>query len=288
MNGLRTKTSFNQTADAKLNYCWWMQAGVVDYKLCDRDYECEHCPFDEVLHGKTPKLTTQPPDSNLEQQSRQQSRLRTAKDSLILSGFEARQTPNTLFFHPGHTWARIEEGGTVRAGIDDFGQQLLGRAYSVTLPSLNMSLRRGEESWRFTHQAGVTALVSPVSGRVKEVNANLVQRPSLLNHDPYGAGWTILIEPSDLKGCLKRLLYGQNARQWHERELKKLSLKLNELISGDHRALGATLNDGGLLRPDFMRELTAEEMRQVIKLFFPFPPDEDAKGNNSKLVQDRR
>ncbi len=288
MNGLKAKTSFNQTADPKLNHCWWMEAGVVDYKLCDRDYDCEHCPFDEGLHGRAAKLTTRPADLSSARPGNQQLHPSTPKECVRLSGIEIGQAANHLFFHPGHTWARIEEGGTVRSGIDDFGQRMLGRAYSVTLPSINVNLRCGEESWRFTHQTGVTALVAPVSGTVKEVNANLIQRPSLLNHDPYGEGWTILIEPTDLKGCLRRLLYGEHARQWRERELEKLSLKLSGIMSSDEHSLGTTLNDGGLLRPDFMKGLSAEEMRQVIKSFFPYPQDEDAKRNNSKLVQDRR
>ena len=32
--------------------CVWMQAGVVGYKLCDREFDCDHCPFDAALHGR--------------------------------------------------------------------------------------------------------------------------------------------------------------------------------------------------------------------------------------------
>jgi len=34
--------------------CVWMLADVVAYKLCDREYDCEHCPFDRALRGNAP------------------------------------------------------------------------------------------------------------------------------------------------------------------------------------------------------------------------------------------
>ena len=33
--------------------CVWMQAGVVGYKLCDREFDCDRCPFDAALRGET-------------------------------------------------------------------------------------------------------------------------------------------------------------------------------------------------------------------------------------------
>ena len=53
MNGPNHQIASNQTMNPGLIPCVWMQAGVVDYKLCDRDYDCEHCPFDEALHTRS-------------------------------------------------------------------------------------------------------------------------------------------------------------------------------------------------------------------------------------------
>src|SRR5512138_1096596 len=110
MNGLNQHITLNQSAHAGLIPCVWMQAGVVDYKLCDRDYDCDHCPFDEALHTRSNQQTF--------------SRTRDNAESISVQGCKVE--PN-LFYHPEHTWARIEEGGMVRAGLDDFGQRILGR-----------------------------------------------------------------------------------------------------------------------------------------------------------------
>jgi glycine cleavage system H lipoate-binding protein len=61
-----------------------------------------------------------------------------------------------LFYHPAHVWARIEEQGIVRVGLDDFGQKLAGRVYSVQLPPAGTTVGRGAHCWRVTHHAGET------------------------------------------------------------------------------------------------------------------------------------
>lgn len=252
-------------ADARPMQCWWMVAGLVDYKLCDRDLDCEHCPFDEALHGG--HLSDHAHGSRtVERQFPANTEARVSE----LTGASGFRFAGNIFYGPAHTWARVEEGGSVRAGLDDFGQFVLGRVYSVELPPAGAELRRGEECWRVTHKAGETPVESPVSGTVKQSNAKLTQRPSLLNRDPYGDGWAVLIEPTDLGECLKGSLYGEKARGWYGREAERLYQKVNEL-SGASPA-GATMRDGGVLRNDFMSLLNAEQALRLIESFFPVAP----------------
>ena len=79
-------------------HCWWMLAGIVDYKLCDRDYDCEHCSFDDVLHGKDATRSAHSNDQksgnlNNEQRSTQESCFRFPN----VQGSEVR---NDLFSIP--------------------------------------------------------------------------------------------------------------------------------------------------------------------------------------------
>lgn len=284
MNNTNQHESLSQTANANLNECWWMQGGVVDYKLCDRDYDCEHCPFDEALQGR---VTTPVSDSPVFSAAGpiERDRLgRVRKSRKEATDIQGSEVAGALFYHPAHTWARIEDGGSVRTGLDDFAQRILGRPYLITLPEPGATLRFGEGCWHFTHQAGVTVLVAPVSGRVKEVNPALAQQPALLNRDPYGEGWVLLIEPTDLRGCLKRLLYGPKATQWYEREFEKLYEKVSELSNRSGLA-GPTMNDGGWLNKDFTNALTADQLRQVIDYFFPLSLVEKAETNKAILVK---
>jgi glycine cleavage system H lipoate-binding protein len=256
MNGLNHQIASHQTVNPGLIPCIWMQAGVVDYKLCDRDYDCELCPFDEALHTRS------------SQQALRETRAQF--ESTIVQGCGVEPD---LFYHPAHTWARIEEGGVVRAGLDDFGQRILGRAYSISLPALRTTVQAGSECSRLTHQAGVSFLIAPVTGNVKEVNSKLLQRPGLMNRDAYGEGWLMLIEPDDLKLDLKRLIYGERVRAWLQDEIERLQ----SIINGDQ----SRMNDGGWLTPGFMSELTETQRNRVIDSFFPLAFDEEAKSNNA-------
>ncbi len=277
-NGNRSKA-----ADARLKQCWWMQAGVVDYKLCDLDYDCERCTFDEGLHGRATTLPHASVFSGVGSSERDR-KVNIRKGSREAAGLSGSEVASAIFYHPAHIWARIEDGGCVRSGLDDFALRILGRPYLVTLPEPGATLRFGEGCWQFTHQAGVAVLVAPVSGRVKEINPALAARPTLLNRDPYGAGWALLIEPTDLKGCLQRLLYGPKARQWYERECEKLNERISELTTPSG-STGATMNDGGSLRKDFRKELAADQLRQVVDYFFPLSLNEKAETNKAILVK---
>jgi glycine cleavage system H lipoate-binding protein len=279
MNNTNQHESLSQSANTNLKECWWMQGGVVGYKLCDRDYDCEHCPFDDALHGRASTSGSDSPDFGAAGSNKLSPKAR--KESTNIQGSEVS---GALFYHPGHTWARVEDGGCVRTGLDDFAQRILGRPYLVTPPEPGATLRFGEGCWNFTHQAGVSVLVAPVSGRVKEINPALAQQPALLNRDPFGEGWALLIEPTDLKGCLKRLLYGPKVTTWYAAEFEKLHDKVCELSNRSGLA-GPTMNDGGWLNEDFMNALTADQIRQVIDYFFPLSLAEKAETSKAILVK---
>ena len=261
--------------------CVWMLAGVVDYRLCDLEYDCDNCPFDRVISEGSHKH-----DSRIDYGSTlDRATLTTASRDAVVN---PSQLPAALFYHPAHIWARVEEGGSIRAGLDDFAQRLVGRIYSVMLPHDRSSVRRGEACWRVAHQAGETALVSPISGVLRRVNDRLAQTPSLLNRDPYGEGWALIIEPTNLEDSLKALLYGSKALEWHRSELAKLYKHTNELLSEPFAAAGVTLPDGGL-RKDFMNELDGDQIRRLIGSFLPLSPEEgDLTRDHAVLKQKGR
>ena len=259
MGGIEKLSS--QDKSTGLQSCVWMQAGVIDYKLCDLNYDCEHCPFDEALQGRTGVG-----ESRLHQSLLDRTALSWPMPLTRSENVQGCEIVGALFYHQLHSWARVEEGGNVRAGVDDFGQRLLGRVYSVTLPDRNMKVQAGQECWQVCHQTGVTSLAAPVSGLVNDINARLYQNPALLNRDPYGEGWAFVIEPNDLRASLKQLRYGLRAREWF---IEQIALLYDTTLSfsDSKHDLTATLPDGGVLSKEFLNELTAEEMQILINTF---------------------
>jgi len=106
-----------------------------------------------------------------------------------------------------HEWVHAPEDSAriVRVGITDFAQEQLGDVVYVSLPEVGTELAAQATFGEVESTKSVSDLYAPVGGRVVARNDELEARPELVNSDPYGAGWMIEIEVSEVAG-LDRLL----------------------------------------------------------------------------------
>ena len=110
-----------------------------------------------------------------------------------------------------HLWVKIE-GSRVRIGIDDLGRAAAGTiAYLDLHPPGKRVLRRGGALGTLEANKFVGAIRSPLRGVVVEVNPALAANPRVVNDDPYGAGWFVVLEPSHLEEDLAELVHGEAA-----------------------------------------------------------------------------
>jgi glycine cleavage system H protein len=105
--------------------------------------------------------------------------------------------PSDLKYTREHEWAAPEETDRVRVGITDFAQDALGDVVYVNLPDEGTEVRGGEAMGEVESTKSVSDIFSPVSGRVVERNQALTDAPELVNQEPYGEGWMVVIEMSD-------------------------------------------------------------------------------------------
>ncbi|OBF02396.1 glycine cleavage system protein H [Mycobacterium sp. ACS4054] len=106
--------------------------------------------------------------------------------------------PPDLHYTAEHEWVRRSGDATVRVGITDFAQSALGDVVFVQLPDVGAELTAGESFGEVESTKSVSDLYAPVSGKVAAVNADLEGGPQLVNSDPYGAGWLLDVEVSDV------------------------------------------------------------------------------------------
>ena len=96
--------------------------------------------------------------------------------------------PDDLLYSKDHEWVRV--GGSVaRIGITDYAQDALGDVVFVQAPDTGIVVNVGDSFSEVESTKSVSDVYAPVSGTVTAVNAELANDPSLLNSDPYGAGW---------------------------------------------------------------------------------------------------
>ena len=129
---------------------------------------------------------------------------------------EAHKVEEGLFYTEDHEWARKLDDGMVLIGITDYAQAQLHEVVYVELPEVEAEVTKGEAVGAVESVKAVSDMNSPVSGRVVEVNEELLDSPEKINDDPYGEGWIAKIEPSsvdaDLEGLMDAAAYTEHMK----------------------------------------------------------------------------
>ncbi|MBI2880778.1 MAG: response regulator [Candidatus Tectomicrobia bacterium] len=150
------------------------------------------------------------------------------------------------FLSAGHSWARIEPGGQVRVGVDDFARKALGPIEGVELPKVGETLDRGAPLFAVKRASQTAHFTTPVAGRVVEINAALVQMPARVSQSPYDRGWVCFIAPADLAGDLPTLRIGQPVVAWYQEEIARLRASVGPTAGG------IPLDDWAVFERDFL------------------------------------
>ena len=105
--------------------------------------------------------------------------------------------PEELKYTEEHEWVKIEDN-IATIGITDFAQGELGDIVYLEIDSLDSEIALNEVFGTVEDVKTVSDLFMPVGGKVIEMNSTLEDKPELVNEDPYGEGWIIKIDISDL------------------------------------------------------------------------------------------
>lgn len=100
-----------------------------------------------------------------------------------------------LKYSESHEWVKVE-GNVAVIGVSDFAQKEMGDITYVDMPEVDDEVSAGEEFGALESVKASSELISPVSGKVVEVNGELEDAPEKVNEDAYAA-WIIKVEMSD-------------------------------------------------------------------------------------------
>ncbi len=139
------------------------------------------------------------------------------------NGFEL---PGELFYErKDHLWARLEDG-KVRVGLDALAQNSAGPVKHIQLKPVGTQVAKKRMFGTIEAGKYVGGLRAPVGGVLVEINEKVVAKPSLVNDDPYGEGWFVVIEPSNLDEDLKDLVHGEaEVQAWLDGEITEYQRK---------------------------------------------------------------
>ena len=136
-----------------------------------------------------------------------------------MANIKGYDMPDELYYHKDHSWARVE-GTKVTVGMTDFFQKEAGDIVFVDLPEEEDEVEQGEVCGKIQSRKWIGKLVAPISGEIAEVNEDLEEDTSLINTDPYGKGWILVMEASSLDEDLGNLMHGESVIAFIEEEIK--------------------------------------------------------------------
>lgn len=134
---------------------------------------------------------------------------------------EGYNMPDDLYYHSEHAWAKVENDGNVRVGMNDYFQKAAGDITYVDLPMEGDELEQGETCGKVQSAKWIGKLMAPVGGEVVKINETLESDSTLVNKDPYGEGWIMVIKPSNLDAELANLFQGEKMVEWLKGEIRK-------------------------------------------------------------------
>jgi len=128
---------------------------------------------------------------------------------------EGYEVPEGLYYSKDFEWIKIE-GDKVRMGVTDYAQKSLREIVYAELPSAGGEVKQGEPYGTVESVKAVSDLIAAVSGTIEEVNDEVQSKPELLNEDPYGKGWLVVVNPANLQAELSHLMDFDKAVEWHK------------------------------------------------------------------------
>jgi glycine cleavage system H protein len=124
--------------------------------------------------------------------------------------------PEDLKYHKEHEWVRVD-GKKATVGISDYAQGALGDIVYLDIPKVGRAVKFAEEITEIESTKTTSPLYAPVGGKIVEVNEKLKENPELINREPYGQGWVVVIEMSNPKD-LDQLMSSKEYESYLEKQ----------------------------------------------------------------------
>ena len=103
------------------------------------------------------------------------------------------QFPDNLNYADTHEYV-LEENGLLKIGVSEFSIDQLGDIVFVELADQGVTLEKGDTFGTIESVKAVEEVYLPFSGEIVSVNESVIDNPELLQNDPIGEGWLIIIK----------------------------------------------------------------------------------------------
>ena len=245
------------------NQCFFVELGIISFKVCRRNFDCSHCDFAQTVLDFGPLSQESPERVRMIEQLRlliikraeEVKRASFMQRSSAVPSLEGIVVPADRLYHRSHIWAQNFSGRHFRLGLDYIAQLLL---QTITGIQISTDKNTGRIAWDFCCMGRTVRIPCPLEGKLLEVNMDVLMDPPRIHEDPYERGWLIDLEPLDSTDY-NLLLQGDEARGWMVMEMERV------------RRFDSTVMDGGELAHNPARWVPEQEWRKLVDAFLVQP-----------------
>ena len=163
------------------------------------------------------------------------------------------EIPNGIYFDKTHTWSFMEKDGSVKIGIDDFMQNVTGQYSKIKMKNPGEKIIKNESLVTLVQDGKQIEIYAPISGKIKEINEDLVTDPSQINKSPYSEGWIYSIEPANWQREISFLKMADSYKIWIKNEISRLKDFLAIMVNVENNQQIA-FQEGGELYKHVLKE----------------------------------
>jgi len=243
--------------------CIWMEAGIVDYKLCDRKLECENCPFDAIMKSGGTNSTSedqvqnQSPSMSASKSLKAAPRESAASFPLPLScwhGLGMFNFDSDAYY--GRQFWYVKSLAPKRAllGLTDIGVKLLPRIKEIIMQKSGGPMKQGQTFCWLISDDGTICLLSPIDGKISLGNQQLHEEWNRIPRQSNRNSWLVEFYSEKLAEDLSGWRQGPEAMDFLEAQQTGVINTFDSALSSNTEELGLTIQDGG------RRLLRLEEM----------------------------
>ena len=226
-----------------------MESGFVDYKICDKDFDCDNCAFDKAIHGRGAS-------NGLTKNGRANgTRNKSPKFNI------AQEIPAELIFSKNHVWLKKIESDYFFLGVDHFAQNIIKKITTFQFPFVGSKISKGEPIVSILGEWGVASIPSPINCVIQKINSELLLDVGKFFSDDIYQTWLLKVKATEII----------NQSLFHKSE--KYKEQLNEVITNIKNIagtskIGATMYDGGELISNLPDHLNKKEYVHLLNLIF--------------------
>jgi len=167
--------------------------------------------------------------------------------------------PKGVYFDKTHTWAFMEQDGTVKVGVDDFLLHITGPVNRIKMKEAGERVKRGDEILSVINNGKQLHLYSPLTGVINELNHGLESSAEILNSSPYASGWVYRVVPENWPRESQLLFMADKHRQFIQNEIIRIKDFLASLLHNENMQYSPIiLQDGGMLREGVLSDMNPE------------------------------